>query len=85
MNGISYTDHAERKFELLKRHGVILSKSMVERTVKHPEEVVASLKNRKVAQAGLDSRHLLRVIYEERDGNIVIITFYPARRERYEG
>jgi hypothetical protein len=31
----------------------------------------------------MDEKHLLRVIYEEKE-NIGIITFYPARRRRYE-
>jgi len=28
--------------------------------------------------------HVLRVVYEEKDNEIVVVTFYPARRERYE-
>jgi hypothetical protein len=31
----------------------------------------------------MDEKHLLRVIYEEKENKI--ITFYPARRKRYEG
>ena len=31
----------------------------------------------------MDEKHLLRVIYEEKE-NIEIITFYPARTKRYE-
>jgi len=31
----------------------------------------------------LDSKHGLRVVYEKRKGFLVVITFYPVRRERY--
>jgi len=27
----------------------------------------------------------IEVISEVRDGNAVVVTFYPAKRERYEG
>lgn len=85
MATITYTSHAEMKFEVLKRHGVIISRSIVEDAVENPQKVFDAPKGRKVAQAGYNSTHLIRVIYEETNGNITIITFYPARRERYEG
>ena len=38
---------------------------------------------RKIAQKRLNS-YVLRVIFEERDKEVVVITVYRARRERYE-
>jgi len=32
----------------------------------------------------IDQRHVIRVIYEELPEMMRIITFYPARKERYE-
>jgi len=31
----------------------------------------------------MDANHALRVVYEERKGYLVVITFYPVRRGRY--
>jgi len=33
----------------------------------------------------LNSSHMLRVVFEKENGNIVVVTFYPVRRARYEG
>lgn len=35
-------------------------------------------------QKQVNSKHLIRVVYEEKDEDVVIVTFYPARRKRYE-
>jgi len=43
-----------------------------------------SRKTRKIAQKQVNSKHLIRVVYEEKGDDVVIITFYPARRKRYE-
>ncbi|GIU70807.1 MAG: hypothetical protein KatS3mg003_0286 [Candidatus Nitrosocaldaceae archaeon] len=37
-----------------------------------------------IAEKIIDEELLLRVIYEIKEDKIMIITFYPARRERYE-
>lgn len=31
-----------------------------------------------------DNTHVLRVVYREEYGKIIVITFYPGRRKRYE-
>ena len=82
---IVFSSHAEEKFDILWRHGVNLTKEQVEDTVGKPQRVGPAYEGRKVAQKGLDAEHLIRVIYEEEDDIINIVTFYPARRDRYEG
>jgi hypothetical protein len=52
--------------------------------VDNPERVEPSYKDRKVAQRTINQTHLLRVIFEEEDDEKTVITFYPARRDRYE-
>ena len=81
---IRFTTHAESKFSLLEEFGVSISRAQVEEVVKEPAKVEESRKNRKVAQAPLDDAHVLRVVYEESGDELVVVTFYPARRERYE-
>jgi Txe/YoeB family toxin of Txe-Axe toxin-antitoxin module len=60
-------------------------KEDVIKTVKEPEKVEKGRKGRMIAQRTIDVEHVLRVVYEKKDNEIVVITFYPARRERYEG
>ena len=49
-----------------------------------PDSVKEGRNNRMIAQRAVDKEHLLRVIYEKRRDDFVIVTFYLARRERYE-
>ncbi len=62
---IVYGDHAEEKFEILGRHGFVVSRRQVRETVQRPEKVEEGFKGRKVAQRGITERHVLRVVYEE--------------------
>ena len=41
-------------------------------------------KDRFIVQGPVDENHVMRVVIEIKDNIIKIITFYPARRERYE-
>lgn len=82
---ITYTSHVEVKFKILERHGKKFTKEQIEEVLRHPETVTRGYKNRHVAQKPINETHLLRVIYEKRDTKIMVVTFYPARRERYEG
>jgi len=81
---IIYTSHAEIKFGILKKYGINYSKPQIEDVLQNPEKVEDSRKNRKIAQKQANSKHLIRVVYEEKDNDLIIITFYPARRKRYE-
>ncbi|CAD6492422.1 MAG: hypothetical protein LAKADJCE_00310 [Candidatus Argoarchaeum ethanivorans] len=67
-----------------KRYGINYSKSQIEDVLQNPEKVEDSRKNRKIAQKQVNSKHLIRVIYKEKDNDLVSITFCPARRKRYE-
>lgn len=53
--------------------------------VKSPDVTRRGRGRRIIAQKMLDERYVLRVIYEKVNELVRIITFYPARRERYEG
>ena len=37
-----------------------------------------------IAGRAIDENHLLRVVYEIKDDRLIIVTFYPARSDRYE-
>ena len=84
MSKIIYTKHAQEKFELLHRHGFVVSEEQVEAVIANPEATTPQGGGRTLAQRRVSDRHLLRVIYREEGAGKVVITFYPARRERYE-
>ena len=81
---IRFSQHALLKFEILRAHGVDLDERIIEETLEHPTQMSAGYQGRLVAQGPLDEQRVLRVVYEETPEEIVVITFYPGRRERYE-
>lgn len=81
---IVYTQHARAKFEILKRHGFMVTSDQVEATLNQPDDIIAQTGGRFIAQKSITERHVLRVIYREEEDNRVVITFYPGRRDRYE-
>ena len=51
--------------------------------VEKPDEIVKGKGNRLLAHKVLDETYILRVVYEELESEIQIITFYRAKRKRY--
>jgi mRNA-degrading endonuclease RelE of RelBE toxin-antitoxin system len=82
--GVVYTRHAEEKFEVIKRHGFEVIRKQVEETLAAPDMVIPQAKGRMIAQRHIIKRHVSRLIYRQEGEDLVVITFYPGRRERYE-
>ena len=82
---IRFTDHARRKFRVLEDLGFKVQEDIIGRIVTQPQVVQRTWKDRFAAVGALNSSHLLRVVFEKENGNIVVVTFYPVRRTRYEG
>ena len=61
-----------------------ITKEKVMGTILRPDKVELSYYGRKIAQSALTDTLVLRVVFEERDKNIFVITFYPGERRRYE-
>ena len=85
VGGVEFTDHAMRKFEILKRLGFSVSMRQVVKVVENPERVDVGWKGRFIASGELNREHVLRVVIEKVGDRKLVVTFYPARRERYEG
>jgi len=79
-----FTEHAENKFEILKRHKFLITRKQVLETVEKPELIDKSRLPLLIAQRKIDRDHVLRVVYKKEFGVIKIITFYPGRRKQYE-
>jgi len=79
---IKFTAHAEEKLKRLKNLGV--TKEKVFEVLSKPQKIVRGYGGRKIAQGLLTWELLLRIVYEEDDKKILVITVYPCKRERYE-
>jgi uncharacterized DUF497 family protein len=84
MKKIKFCSHAELKFKILKKHGIHFTKSQIVEILSNPDKIVDAEKSRHIAQKTMNGHHLIRVIFEETKDSIIVITFYPARRSRYE-
>lgn len=79
---IRFTKHAREKFELVRHYGFDVDEEEIVEAIRNPARL-----ERRDAQCfvvrAIDAKHVLRVVYEERKGYLVVITFYPVRRDRY--
>jgi len=80
---IRFTKHAREKFEFVKRYGFNIDEKQVVEAVQNPSS--SEQKGEQYfANKVLDGTYGLRVVYEKRKDYLVVITFYPVRRERYD-
>jgi predicted glycosyltransferase len=76
-----FAPHSREKIERLRHLGI--TEEMVSSVVLNPESVEASYFNRRVAQAALTRNLVLRVVFEEINNTLLVVTVYPASRRRY--
>ncbi len=81
---IEFSQHSLLKIEILKSHGVDVSKDIIEDIVRNPDKIEVGYKERLIAQKGFDEAHVLRVVYEEFPDKKYVVIVYPGRRSRYE-
>ena len=83
MKPVRFTRHALDKLELLGKWGFTVDQERVIGDMADLHGSTPGYRGRSVAHLQLDEEHILRVVYEE-NGEVVIITMYPARQDRYE-
>jgi len=81
---IKFSEHSKIIIDILGKHDVSINEKLVEEILRAPSKIEMGYKNRKIAQGGLDYRHVLRIVYEENVNEILVITLYPGRKTRYE-
>ena len=81
---IRFTHHARGKFETLRELGLKVEEHKVLEIVRKPSMVERTWKDRLLKTGPLNSTHVLRVVFEKQNGNITVVTFYPARRAWHE-
>jgi hypothetical protein len=64
--------------------GVPVDEETVLKTATAPDNVKAGYGERSVAEAPLDEKRVLRVVFVEEVDVINVVTVYPARRGRYD-
>lgn len=79
---IHFTWHAREKFSTLAAYGFRINKRDVTRTISKPVRIHRKGKQT-LAIRRISEKYALSVVYEERKGIIIVITFYPVRREMY--
>lgn len=79
---VKFTLHAEDKLKRLMEIGV--TKETVLKIIEKPEKVVSGYYGRKIAQGLLREDLILRIVYEESEEEIMIVTIYPGERRRYK-
>ncbi len=81
---IIYTKHALDKFKLLESRGWKLKKKDVNGTITDPKWLGTTKLGQLAAMSNLDTKYILRVVYDKIGKDIKVITFHPARKGRYE-
>ena len=83
MKPVRFTQHATGKLELLRQWGFTIDREKIASDLARHHESSPGYQGRSIARLQLDEGHILRVVYEE-NGEVVVITMYPARQDRYE-
>jgi hypothetical protein len=81
---IEFSAHSILKIEILKSHGMDVSKEIVEDVIRKPDRVDVGYKERLIAQKGFNGTRVIRVVYESQPDKVYVVTVYPGRRYRYE-
>jgi hypothetical protein len=79
---VEFTKHAYDKFELLRKYGFDISRATVEEAVASPY-LVDRRDDQVLVLKPLDQEYALRVVYKMVNDNIVVVTFYPVKRKRF--
>lgn len=80
---IIFTKHAIEKFDVLREYGFEIQRKQIVETILNPENL-CERDSQFFATRAIDSKHAVRVVYEKRKDYLVVITFYPVRRRRYD-
>lgn len=84
MKKIVFSLNSINKIQILSKHQIFVDENLITKIITKPDRIESGYKNRLVAQGVLDDEHVLRIVYEENEKEIKIITIYPGRRSRYE-
>jgi len=79
---VRFTKHARDKFELLRKYGFDISEACVRETIARPDRIDRR-DDLLLAVKPLNREYGLRVVHKLVNDNILVITFFPVKRERF--
>ena len=79
---VRFTRHASEKIRVLRHYGFMIDRNQIVEAILDPGRL-DKRGDQFFATKITGSKHALRVVYERRKDYLVVITFYPVRRERY--
>jgi hypothetical protein len=79
---VRFTKHAYEKFEFLRRYGFEVDEAAIVEAVENPSRVERR-GDQFLALKPLDEEYAIRVVYRAINDNIVVVTFYPVKRARF--
>lgn len=80
---ITFRKHVSNKIEILKELGWQITFAQIKDTINNPTLTGKTRTNQPTAISFLDQKHILRVVYEVRNGIIEVITIHVSRKGRY--
>lgn len=81
---IVFTRHAAEKLHEKEPKRLGITKTKIEKILLKPDEIDMADEPVRIVMGLLDDRHTLCVIYREEKDMMHVITFFPARKGRYE-
>jgi hypothetical protein len=78
---VVFSPHAREKIARL-RH-LRVTEEIVSSIVLNPQKLEEGYMNRKIAQGVIGEKHVIRIVFEETNNMVLVITVYPAGRGRY--
>jgi len=79
---IRFTKHAREKFGFVKHYGFEIEEMKGVEAIQNPTHIDQKNDQYFTIKA-INAKYALRVVYEKRKDYLLVITFYPVRRERY--
>ena len=79
-----FTKHVKQKIVLSKKTPFPINKLQIKYCIEHPKKVEVRSDGTIVSTVPLNRIYILKVVSRKDNDIMVIITFYPARKERYE-
>ena len=84
MKEIRFSQHSLDKLKILSRHKMVITKEFIIETITNPDKLEIKGDNKQIAQKNLNNSLVLRVVYQNFDAFILVITLYPGRKTRYD-
>ncbi len=81
---IYYTKYAEKKFDILNKHGVFFTKEQIKDTLKVPDKTDVLSTNTDKNNFFSCEKNGIKVIYKKDSGITLVVTFYPTKHNNKE-